>query len=586
VKKVESPERPKGQGTDASEEAQDLAKIELAREIFHLLARAVTAMKLFPLHHSTVTDFIEELYAKLRSFFVTREELEVDVSEQAFLVGGEVVHKDEHLAKSLPYLFHKDGTKKLTILREVDKIELRDFLEVIRKTAQLPLDESDIVVAIWEKDLPSIRIYAPDDYLLSKIDIFTKQPLEVFVDRRKLFSGQINLSDDDLKDIQEKTLSQGLMEQEEQKNYAELMTTLEEKDRDNIESLVGSSREIPPEKEFHDMIFELLCLEDRPEKIAPVLNFLERHHRELLREDKFTHAVQLLRQARELRDLFSGDKPEKAAELDKFLGNFPDGRIIELVQEAITRRAFDSLPAFFEYLKLMGVRSIPPAAELLAKAEEPETRRLTIAYLEEAGRENIEVLANQLQDGEPAVSKEIIALLGRNPSKKALSYLAQVSTYSNKDIKLAAIETLGSMADMLAQRILFEFVLDRDDEISAAAAARLRWPGDENTLKRAVALVARRPFHDVGTGSKTGILSFLARAGTPEAMAALSKIVEKSGILHRPKREQTRLCAVEALTAAGTPAAREILSRGLKSFNKKVSEACRRALERTPGGTE
>jgi hypothetical protein len=581
---MESGGQPKtpGEAEAASQEAPDKATIELSREIFHLLANSITALKLFPAYHSTVAGFVGDLYAKLRSFFKTRSELEADVTDQAFLVGGEVVYREEHLAKSLPYLFYKDGMKKLSILREIDKTELFDFLEVIRKTALLPLDESDVVVALWEKDIPSIRIFAPDEYLLSKIDIFTKQPLEVYVDRRKLFSGQIDLSADDLKDIQDKTLSLGLMEQEEKKDYAELMTALEDKDRESIEALVGASREVPPEKEFHDMIFELLCLEDRAEKIVPILDFLERHHRELLREDKFTHAVQLLKQAHELKALFSGKMPEKAAALEKFLGNFPDGRIIELVHEAIGRRNFDSLPAFFEHLRLMGDRSVPLAAELLARAEEPETRRMAIDYLGEAGRKNIELLASQLQDGEPAVSREIIAMLGRNPSKKALSYLAQIKTYSNTGIKMAAIDTLGSMDDPLAQRILLEFLQDDDDEIGAAAAGRLRWLGDPGALERIIRVVSVGTFHDRGTRTKVGIMGFLARTGTPEALAAVGRAMARSAILNRAKREHTRLCAVEALAAAGTPEAREILSQGLKSRNKKVREACRRALEPRP----
>jgi len=581
---VDSDDRPtlQTEGAAASQEAPDKASIELSREIFHLLTHTVTAMKLFPSYHATVTGFVDDLYARLRSYFETRQELEVDVRDQAFLVGGEVILKEEHLAKSLPYLFHKDGMKKFAILREIDKTELRDFLEVIRKTALLPLDESDVVIALWEKDFSNLRIFAPDDYLLSKIDIFTKQPLEVFIDRSKLFSGQIDLSADDLKDIEAKTLSLGLMEQEEKKDYAEMVTALEDKDQARIEALLTAARQTPPEKEFHDMIFELLCIEDRVEKIVSILEFLKRHHRELLREDKFIHAVHLLRQSRELEELFSGRLPEKAAELKKFLGTFPDGRTVELVQEAIGRHAFDSLPAFFDYLRFMGDRSISLAAELLAKTEEPETRRAAIAYLEEAGRQNIEALASQLQDGEPAVSREIIALLGRNSSKKAMSHLAALKTYTNKEVKLAAVETLGSLADPLAQKIIFEFLPDEDEEIGAAAADHLRWPGDASTLERAIGMISTRPFHDRGSKAKIAIMSFLARAGTPEALTALGKAIEKSGLFNSAKRERTRLCAVEALAAVGTPAARELLSSGLKSSNKKVSEACRRGLELKP----
>jgi hypothetical protein len=579
---VESDERPASQaeGESSPQEAPDRATIEQAQEILGLLTHTVTSMKLFPSHHATVTGFVDELYAKLRSFFESRPELELDVQDQAFVLGGEVVHKEEHLAKSIPYLFHKDGMKKFALLREIDRTELRDFLEVIRKTALQPLDESDVVMALWEKDLASVRIYAPDEYLLSKIDIFTKQPLEVFVDRRKLFSGQIELSDDDLKDIEGKTLSLGLMEQEEKKDYAELVTTLQDKDQEGIEALLAAARRVPPEREFHDMIFELLCLEERVEKIIPIFEFLERHHRDLIREGKFTPIVQLLMQAQELLRIFSASCPEKAAELKKFLDAFPDGRTIELMEEAINRGGFDSLPSFFDYLRLMGDRSIPLAAKFLAKATDPDARRTAIAYLEEAGRRNLELLASQLQDGQPAVSKEIIALLSRNTSKKALSHLAALKTYTSKEVKLAGIEALGAMADPLAQKVIFEFFQDKDDEVSAAAADRLRWPGDAATLRRVIAIISTRPFHDRGTNSKIAILTFLARAETPEAMAVLQKTMEKSGFFSRGLREHTRLCLVVALDAVGTPAAREILTRGLQSSNKKVSEACEKALGR------
>jgi len=581
---MESEDRPKieAEASASAQEGPDKATIELSREIFHLLAHAVTAMKLFPSYHATVTGFVDDLYAKLRSYFETRQELEVDVLDQAFVVGGEVVHKEEHLAKSIPYLFYKDGMKKLVVLREIDKTELRDFLDVIRKTALLPLDESDIVVALWEKDFANVRIFAPDEYLLSKIDIFTKQPLDMFIDRRKLFSGQIELSPDDLKDIESKTLSLGLMEQEEKKDYAEMVTAVEDKEQGEIEAVLAAARQTSPEEEFHEMVFELLCIEERVEKIVPILDFLERHHRELVREDKFTHAVQLLKQSRELERLFSSRFPDKSAALRKFLGTFPDGRIVELVRESIGRSDFDALPAFFDYLRLMGDRSIPLAAELLAKSEEPGARRAAVAYLEEAGRQNIDVLASQLQDGEPGVSREIIALLGRNAGKKALSHLATLKTYANKEIKLAAVETLGSLADPLARKILFEFIQDADEDIGAAAADYLRWPGDASTLERAIGMISARPFHDRGDKAKIALMRFLARAGTPEALTALHRAMGKSGLFSRAKRENTRLCAVEALAAVGTPEARDLLNSGLKSSNTKVSEACRKALEPSP----
>jgi HEAT repeat protein len=564
-------------------EARDKVGIELAKEIFQLLSHAVTSLKLFPSQHASIIKFIDDLYGQVRAYFTDREELEVEIQEHAFLMAGEVVFKEEHLAKSLPYLFHKDGMQKFAILRGMDKYELCELLDVIRETSLLPLDESDIVTSMWEKDLSNVRIFAPDEYLLSKIDVFARQPMDMYVDRHKLYTGQIELSPDDLKDVQSKRVSLGLMEQEKGQAEAELQSPLEDAERDLIESMLDAARRTPPELEFHEMIFELLSLESRPERVVPILGFLERHHRELIQEGKFSHAVQFLRQTHELKHRFAEEQPEKAAELEKFLTDIRGGRSLDLIRESIARRSFDSLSALFDYLGFLGTRSVPLMTELLDETQEPGTRRAAIDFLEEISQDNIDLLASQLQDAKPAISREIIALLGRNPSKKALTYLATLSTYTNKDIRLAAVETLGSLSEPLAQRILFTFVDDKDEEIGAAAADRLRWPGDERILKRAIKLIASRRFRGFGPKLRVAALSFLVRTGTPEALGAVRKAVEKTGLFGRADRLVTRLCAVEALARARTPRALEILRLGLTSPNKKVSAACRKALESSAG---
>lgn len=571
---------PRPEAEAGAEEAPDKASIEIAKEIFHILSNTVTTMKLYPSHHASVTKFVDDLYAKLRDYFERWPELEVDIQENAFLVRGEPVFRDDNLIKSLPYLFHKDGMEKIAILKEIDKAELHQFLEVVRQTSLLPLDESDIVVAIWEKDLADIRIFAPDDYLLSKIDVFTKQPFDIFIDPKKLFTGQIELSTEDLKDIQSKSVSLGLMELEEKKDYTELVTMLEDKDIHQIESMVDFSRKIPPEKEFLDMIFELLYLEERVEEFTTVLGFLERHNKDLIRDGKFTHATQFLRQLRELKGIFSERNPTKAAALEKFLNAVQEARTVALITECVERKKIDSVPSFFDYLRFFGVKSIPVAVELLEEGQEEEYRRAAFAYLEDVGLDNIETLACQLQDGKPALSRDIITILARTRDKKVLSYLAPLITYVNKDIRLAVVESLSLFEDPLAQKILSGFLQDLDEDVRMAAADRLEKLSDKVILHRVIRMISGRRFHDKSPREKIAVMNILGRSGTREAVEALRKVMEKSSLFSKAKQEDTRLCAVAALAVMQIPEALDALSKGVKSSSKKVSEACRKALEK------
>ncbi len=561
-----------------SSEAPDKAAVERAKDIFHILSNTVTTMKLYPSHHASVTKFVDELYSKLRDYFERWPELEVDIQENVFLMRGETVFRDDNLIKSLPYLFHKDGMEKMAILNEIDKTELYQFLEVVRQASLLPLDESDVVVSIWEKDLANIRIFAPDDYLLAKIDVFTRQPFDVFIDPKKLFSGQIELSTEDLKDIQSKSVSLGLMELEDKKDYAQLVTMLEDKDIHQIETMLSGSRQIPPEKEFLDMIFELLYLEDRLEEFALVLGFLDRHNRDLIRDGKFTHAAQFLGQMQELKDIISEQNPAKAQELEKFLKGVQEARTVALIRECIERKNIDSVPSFFNYLRFLGVKSIPLAAELLEESQPEDWRRAALAYLEDIAPDSIETLASQLQDGKPALSRSIISLLGQSQDRRVLTYLAPLVTYTNKDIRLAAIAILGSFQDPLAQKILSGFLQAEDEDIRTAAADRLGKVSDRIILRRVIRMVTGRRFHDKSSREKIAVMGILGRSATPEGVEALRKTMGKSGFFGKARQDDTRLCAVSVLETMRTPEALEVLRKGVKSSNKKVSEACRRAL--------
>jgi len=568
-------QKPKADG--ASGGRPDKAAVESAKELFKVLANTVSSLKLFPAHHSNVQKFVDDLLAKLKSYFETHQELEAVVGENAFYWEGEKIYQEENLIKSLPYLFFKDGMQRFAILRDIDKTELRGFLEVIKKDSLLPPDESDIVLSIWEKDFSNIRIVAPDDYLLSKIAIFDKK-FGMSADKKELCRGRIELVSDDKQEVVTKRVGLGLIEDEEKKDYAELVMTLEDKDIHSIEAMVESAREVSAEKEFLDMIFELLYMEDQIEKFVPILGFLDRHHQELLQEGKFTHAGQFLRQIQELKNIFASQNPVKAAELEKFLSSIREGRTVVLVREAVERGDIDSILAFFDYLRLLGPKSIPLAAELLESTENPEFQNMAIDFLTDVGRENIELLANQLQDAKPLLSKGIISVLSKTKDRKVLPYFAPLQTYQNKDIKLEAIEGLSRFGDRMANKIILGFLNDQEEDIRVAAATKLQWLGDKSTLGHVVRLATNKKFYKKSFDEQAAVFNSLAKTKTTEALDTLRRALKKSGFFSKAKYEETQLRAVQALESMIMPEALEVLNKGKNSSNARIADACRKAL--------
>jgi len=210
-----------------SEEILDPKTLERVKEIFLLFAHAISAMKLFPPHHSTVLKFQDDLFEKLKKFLDENWELKIKIEENAFVHGAEIVYRDDNLIKSLPYLFFKDGMYALTFLRDLDRNELQGFLDTIKAASLLPADVGDIVDALWELDLTHIRYYAPDDFLEAKLasgrtDLgglnTDHYRLDLRIDADELYKGRIDLSREDLEDISKRLLA---LRQKENKTETE-----------------------------------------------------------------------------------------------------------------------------------------------------------------------------------------------------------------------------------------------------------------------------------------------------------------------------------------------------------------------------
>jgi HEAT repeat protein len=209
----------------------DAKALEKIHDILHLLANAVSAMKLFPSEHVSIQKFADDLTWKFKSFLDVHGKFEIWISEFSFVCGDTPVYIDDIPVKSLPFFFFKDGMQKLYFYQGLDGGEILDFLNVVKREAQKPGGDSDIVSALWEKDFPHIQYYAPDDYLENKIleecgqaqskapspDMpeFAHKAIEIKVDTSKFSKGKIELSEEDREIVRQRAAIKDLAKDEE-----------------------------------------------------------------------------------------------------------------------------------------------------------------------------------------------------------------------------------------------------------------------------------------------------------------------------------------------------------------------------------
>jgi len=575
---------------DGSGEVQS-GQVTQVQEVLQLLGHTVSAMKLFPSDHGTVKKFVGELWERLKRYLEENWKLEVGIQENSFTFEGQVVYQETQPMKSLPFLFFKDGMQMLFFYKDMDKDELQGFLETIRKDAQLPPEESDLVLSLWERDFANIRYFAPDDYLESKIGA-GKERISPDVDKTGLRTGRIELTSEDRAILEKSSREEaplitgrrahqpepGLAPPQAEDESTEI-GALDEKEHAEIEAMLQLNRKISTEEEFINVVLEILYLEERPDQFSASLEVLGRHREGLIQKGDFASDYLLLSQVQDLRGAYTPDD-KRARQLEKFLISSCDENTILALKKALQKGQLADYSLFFDYLNLFGWTAAPLVAELFETKEDRAFRELAAAYLEEKGREHLHALTALAHDSRPALTKTIICILGRIPDKKALHHLAPFTNSKNSAIKTEAIRVLGQFSDEIANKILLSFLNDGEAPIRLAAALNLRFLGkrDRPTIESLLQLLRQKSFSNKNHDEKRAILSFLAKSQNPVDICIMSNALRKTGIFAKAGRVDTCLCAIEVFEQTNTSQARDALKALTKARNKRVRQAAGAAL--------
>jgi len=561
----------------------DPEKLEKIKEIMRLLSKTVSLIKIYPPEHTSVKGFTDDLSERIIKFLERYFDLEIDIEEFSFHHQGKEVFYDESPVKSLPFLFFKDGMKKILFYKGLKEKHIQEFLEIIRKYYELPLEEADIVNLLWEKDFAYIRCVAPDEYMEAKIGI--GKEFDFKVDRGSFQKGKIELMAEDKEELSRVDLVSKYLEMEPEKpkelDQAEDFSSLSENDNSVLKFMLETNRKISPEEELIFLILEMLYLEEEEERFASTLDDLTHSYHDIIQEGNFCLANQVLTYILELRQTLLTQSEENVKRIDQFIQNIKNRESLDFMKAILLRGDVSDYTAFFEYFRSLGPETIHFLGEVFEEVKSPNFRLQAQNFLKEIGEKDCTALIGLAKEKRPAMTKEVIAVLGSLEDKRAIQFLANFISSKDKSIKRMAIESLGKIKDANASKILIGFLADEDENLRILSAQNLHYFGDTSTLKPVMKMGEMKTFKKKSRQEKQALFDFLGRSKTHEACDFLSKTIKKSSFFGRSKQNETRLCAVRALEKIATPEALQVLNAGTQVRTKKIREACRLTLRRS-----
>ncbi|MEN6560464.1 MAG: HEAT repeat domain-containing protein [Acidobacteriota bacterium] len=599
-------------------DAVDIARIDKVKDLLHGLANAVSAMKIFPSEHATVTAFINQLAEKFAAFLNAYQKLQIGIEERSFTYEGKPVYTDEVAIKSLPFFFFKDGLQIFFFYQGLDRSEILEFLELIKAEAQKPAEDADIVVALWERDFPNIQYYAPDEFLENRIMGETRDPqavrtmpglpgdlaqetIEVRVDTSKLTQGRIELDQEDRGQIARASASDdeaGIAPSPEPAGAgtaadpppgekgplspaASMDPTLTEAELLSLETMLRANRTISPQEEYINLMVEILYLEDNPANGRAALDALLEYHFDQLQRGHFDVGVLIIQKIHELSRHLAGN-PDKAALLDDFLARTVSPKTIEAVKALLAQKKAMDWESLLGFFGLLGPSALGLAADLYDIAPDGQARHKVVDFIEKAGAAQPAQLAGLADGTRPVLASEIVGILARLPGDRGIPHLAAFLNFPNNETKSAVVRTLSRSRNETASRILAGFLNDPDEEIRIQAILTLDPARGGVRVRQVLDEASGRDFRAKSLKEKEALLVFLGRTRSPEALEFLRRTLRRAPLFASKAALETRLAAAAGLESMATPEALEALQQGAIGRTRKVREACQAALMRLP----
>jgi hypothetical protein len=600
--------------------AIDPARVEKTKDLLRFLANTVSAMKIFPSEHATVKNFVDQLTQKFTDFLATYQKLQIGIEEYSFTFGGKPVFSDELTIKSLPFFFFKDGLQILFFYQGLNRQEIQEFLELIKAETQKPAEDRDIVASLWERDLPNIQYYAPDEFLENRIlaekhespvsqempdlpDDLAHETIEVRVDSSKFSQGRIELTSEDREEVR-KSSARDEMESaldgptataesaspetpagqdagRKRSAAAAMDPTLTEDELHSLESMVRVNRTISPEEEFIDLMMEIVFLEENLGNCQASLDALLEYHFDQLQRGNFQVAMLIIHKTHELGASLV-KAPEKAALLESFRKRTVSPKTVEAVQSLLAKKKTMDWESLLGFFGLLGPPALSLAADLYDIVPGGEGRHKILGFIADAGTPNPGLLTSLTDNGRPDLAIAIIGILSRIPENKGIPHLSTFLSFQNKEVKLEAIHALGLIRDEMANRILLGFMKDPDEEVRIQAAMKLDPHEGGARVQQIVREASTRAFQEKSLKEKEAIMSFLGRTRSPEALEFLRRTLGRAPLFAPKRASEMRLAAVAGLESMGTEEALGVLQKGAIGRTKKVREACTAALVRLP----
>lgn len=552
----------------------DKEELRSVKDVLLQLTKTAKTLKIYLPNNPIYQKFLEELQSRFDVHLQEYETLQLKIRQYALYYKGQVVYENTSRLESLAFKLYVDGIRELTFCEGIDRDEITSLLEIIGSEYDPSNPDDDMVTLLWERHFAYIHYLVASDFIqetVTSVKLQSEVPFGEAIQKEKTqikgiaASAQTTLQEF-LGPKMAEQVSQIFVLSEEEIAAVKHQMTVEE-NADLISTLIG-------------ILSAILRIEKDDAGFSEMADIFDNVLETLMLRGDFWHSKKILELFRELMSPERNLPEAQRLRLIQAIDKAGDSQRIRALEQVLNQWEVREADQLLDFWMLLNTNALIPLIELLGRLTQMKMRRVICEALVHLGKDNIEPLAQKLDDPRWFVVRNVVYVLGKIGQEKAIEKFRKLVDHKEVKVRKELIHTLDGMKDHRAKELLVDFLSDPESALRILAIRSLANQNFQGALEPLKEIVDDREFNTRDLYEKKEVFEALGKIGGSAVVPKMRKLVRQGGSAWFKKsvKEELGLCAVIALKRIATEDAIAALREGQTLSSKIIREACAKAL--------
>jgi hypothetical protein len=545
----------------------------LVEEMLRLFVKAVRAHQLYLPNNPVHQGALNALRGSFAPIWQHTSDLELRFGEtEVKWHGKQVLLEPTKSADSISWTFFKDGVRAIQLSPGFEQEELGKLLDILQRLRKAAPDEDDLITMLWQSDFANLRYRYVD---------LGAEPAPTLQDGgappQKAEPGQVQAA---LQQAAETTNSLVNMQ-----DFDATLYFLDDKELDYLRHEI--------QREYDSDL--------RANVIATLFDIYEHQTSAAIREeigDIVENLIPLLLSAGQLRTVafllaeaqstvirapeMTPAQKERLGKLAERLSS-PDalGQLLQALEESADLPPQHELTELFAQLRPVALSTI---FAWLPRVQNAKVKPLVEQAADRLAATHTADLVKLVLSKDQTVAIEAIRRAGAMKTQAAAAPLAKVLVEGTVPMRQQAVKALTDIGSPGALQALEKSIEDRDRDVRVAAVRTLGAKAYKGVFSRLDAAVKGKIVRDADLTEKMAFFEAYGAMCGDAGVPFLDNILNGKGMFGRREESELRACAAIALGRIGTRKAHDSLRRASDEKDIVVRNAITRALRGAGAG--